>query len=293
MQGDQPNEAKQPIPRAVLALVVTSLVCLVAGVALAAYGVMTMQEPATPSAPAVPTPAVAPSAPATPPPAAARLTGQQLIRRFHEYLYENQTWQQMDWLGVRTLQYPPDMWMLQEMVFELEPDFIIEAGTFHGGSSLYLAMILETMGGDGKVLTIDIEPRVREASRYAVFGKRVEVIVGGSTDPELVARLRERTAGKRVLVLLDSDHRRDHVLAELRAYGPMVSEGSYVIVQDTNLNGHPVVDGYGPGPWEAVDAFLKENDEFEPDRSREKWFVSFFPRGYLKRTKPRAAGEEG
>jgi cephalosporin hydroxylase len=100
----------------------------------------------------------------------------------------------------------------------------------------------------------------------------------------VVAQVAERAAGAgAVLVLLDSDHRRDHVLAELRAYAPMVTPGSYLVVEDSNINGHPVYEDFGPGPTEAVQDFLKERDDFEVDRSREKFLLSFNPGGWLRR----------
>jgi cephalosporin hydroxylase len=86
-----------------------------------------------------------------------------------------------------------------------------------------------------------------------------------------------------VLVILDSDHTKDHVLAEMRAYGPLVTRGSYLIVEDTNINGHPVLPDFGPGPWEAVEEFLQGNDQFQVDRSREKLLMTFNPMGYLRR----------
>ena len=209
----------------------------------------------------------------------------QIVRMFHEMLYYSAVNEDMEWMGVRTLQNPADMWVIQEILFEVKPDFIIETGTFHGGSSLFIAMVLEAMGSDAKILSIDIEPKTGFAKTYHVFQKHVEVFTGSSTAPDLVKAIGERVKGKKVLVLLDSDHREPHVSAELAAFGPMVSVGSYVIVQDTNLNGHPVVPDYGPGPWEAVEGFLEKHPEFEVDKSREKFLVSFFPSGYLRRTK--------
>jgi len=82
-------------------------------------------------------------------------------------------------------------------------------------------------------------------------------------------------------VILDSDHSRDHVLDELRLYAPLVTSGSYVIVEDTNINGHPVLPQFGPGPMEALDEFLRESDEFSIDDQREKFFLTFNPRGFL------------
>ena len=90
-------------------------------------------------------------------------------------------------------------------------------------------------------------------------------------------------------MILDSDHSRDHVLAEMRLYADLVPVGGYLLVQDTNINGHPVHPDFGPGPMEAVEEFLATNDEFEVDRARERMMFTFHPRGYLRRVKPPAA----
>ena len=271
-------------PRSVTLLVLLSLVCLAVGVVMTIYAAAELGErPEEAAVRATGGPAVAPAPAAPIPPKPTGIPAPVLVRLFHKLLYEAETWKGMSWLGVRTLQNPADMWVLQELIFELEPDFIIETGTFHGGSCVLFAMVLDQMDGDGKILTIDVEPRVREAQQFRAFRERVEVLTGGSTDPELVARIAERVKGKKVMVLLDSDHRKEHVLRELELYGPLVSEGSYLIVEDTNLNGNPVVEHYGPGPREAVADFLKSHPEFQIDRSREKFLVSFYPEGWLKR----------
>jgi cephalosporin hydroxylase len=212
------------------------------------------------------------------------LSNDELTRRFIIRYYDHNNWNQMSWLGVKTLQNPPDMWVLQELLTELRPDYIIEAGTYSGGSALYLATVLEALGlPDSKVLTIDVEPHVEVAEKHPLWAKRVELFVSSSTDPELVKRLGERVAGKTVLVMLDSLHTRAHVAQELELYGPMVSPRSYLVVQDTNINGHPVLPEHGEGPWEAVHEFLPRHPEFEIDKSREKFLVTFTPDGYLKK----------
>jgi cephalosporin hydroxylase len=115
--------------------------------------------------------------------------------------------------------------------------------------------------------------------------ERVDFLIGSSTDPGIVAEVGRRVKGKSVLVILDSDHRKDHVLKELNSYADFVNLGSYIIVQDTDTNGHPVLKGYGPGPMEAVEEFLATNDDFVPDRSRERLLLTLHPKGYLKRVK--------
>ncbi len=108
-------------------------------------------------------------------------------------------------------------------------------------------------------------------------------LTGSSTSELIVQQVEERVANKRVIVILDSEHARSHVLEEMRLYAPFVTIGSYLIVEDTNVNGHPVYPEFGAGPSEAVTAFLETRDDFEVDPSREKFLLTFNPRGYLKR----------
>lgn len=136
--------------------------------------------------------------------------------------------------------------------------------------------------GHGHVITIDLYPKPNRPQH-----ERLTYLSGSSTDPKIVSevtrRIRDADKSASVLVLLDSDHSREHVLDELRLYSPLVTPGSYVIVEDTNLNGHPVWPDFGPGPMEAVDTFLSENDDFVIDSSREKFYLTWNPKGYLKR----------
>ncbi len=113
----------------------------------------------------------------------------------------------------------------------------------------------------------------------------VDFLLGSSVAPEIVEAVRKRVEGKKVMITLDSDHHKDHVLKELFAYSPFVQVGGYMIVQDTNLSGHPVKQATfsGPGPMEAVDEFLAADKHFEPDQRRERLLFTFCPRGFLKR----------
>jgi cephalosporin hydroxylase len=142
--------------------------------------------------------------------------------------------------------------------------------------------------GHGRVITIDLYPKPNRPEH-----ERLTYLSGSSTDPEIMRNVTERIrdeAGESasVLVILDSDHTREHVLDELRLYAPLVTLGSYVIVEDTQLNGHPVWPDFGPGPMEAVDIFLSESDDFVIDKAREKFYLTWNPRGYLKRVKGRS-----
>ena len=133
----------------------------------------------------------------------------------------------------------------------------------------------------GKIFTVDIEKQPNLPAH-----PRVEYLNGSSVAPEIIAHLqRQIRPADKVIAFLDSDHRKPHVLAELHAYSKLVTPGSYLVVEDSNVNGHPVFPTFGPGPMEAMEEFLAGHDSFVVDKSREKFFMTFNPRGYLKRVK--------
>jgi cephalosporin hydroxylase len=173
------------------------------------------------------------------------------------------------------------MWVYQELLHEVRPDLIVETGTQFGGSAYFLASMCELLG-HGRVISVDIEERPGRPEH-----PRLEYLLGSSASAEIVARVKATAAHARsVLVVLDSEHSCDHVLEELHAYGPLVMRGSHLIVEDTNINGHPILRNYGPeraGPMEAIDEFLRGGAPFMVDSSREKFVLSFSPRGVLRR----------
>jgi len=189
----------------------------------------------------------------------------------------------VNFLGIGIIQNPMDMWVKQEIIYDAKPEIIIECGTHRGGTALYYAMLLSAMGSEAKVVTIDIGTKLRTAD-HPLFRKHCLFLSGSSTSDEVVSQVKALAKGKRTLVILDSDHSRDHVRKEMELYGPLVSPGSYLIVEDTNINGHPVAPFNGPGPHEAIESYMKDHPgEFEIDRSREKMRVTFFPGGYLRK----------
>jgi cephalosporin hydroxylase len=205
-----------------------------------------------------------------------------ITNRFHKLYYYRraQTWRNTYWLGTDVLKCPLDLWVYQELLYELRPDWIIETGTAFGGSASFLASICDVLGS-GQVLTIDPLERAGRPRH-----PRIHYLRGYSTDPEVLARVGHAVAGARsVLVLLDSDHSYENVLAELRAYHGFVTPGSYCVVEDGNVGGHPVAREFGAGPLEAVRAFLSESDAFAIDRAREKFYLTFNPSGYLRRVR--------
>ena len=199
------------------------------------------------------------------------------------------------WMGRPVIQYPQDMIAMQELLWEIKPDLVIETGIAHGGSLIYYASLLELIG-NGEVLGIDIDIRKHnrmEIEKHPMF-KRIKMIGGSSVSEETVAQVRDYAAGKKkILVCLDSNHTCEHVLQELQFYSPFVSTGSYIVVFDTIVEDLP--EGYfsQQRPWgisnnpkTAVHEFLKINHDFEIDRSIDnKLLVSVAPGGYLKRVK--------
>jgi cephalosporin hydroxylase len=204
----------------------------------------------------------------------------RIVRPFHRLFYNSgkQTWSNTHWLGVPAQKCAFDLWVYQEILDEVRPAVIVECGTANGGSALFLASICELLG-HGEVITVDIAEHSGRPSH-----DRITYLKGSSTAPEVVEKVTQLVAGRTpVVAILDSDHSCDHVLRELRLYAPLVSAGSYLIVEDSNVNGHPVLPDFGPGPAEAVARFLAETEEFEVDRSREKFLLTFNPSGYLRK----------
>jgi len=202
------------------------------------------------------------------------------IDRFHKLYYNSKktTWANTFWMGVPCLKCPLDLWIYQEMVFDLKPDRIVECGTAGGGSSFFLAHMCDLVG-HGTVLTIDIE-----AWPNRPVHERTTYLLGSDTSDEIVGRVREFVKdAKTVMVILDSDHSKEHVAKELDIYGKFVTPGSYIIVEDSNLGGHPVKHRISPGPMGAIKEFLAENTHFIADHGREKFYLTFNPSGYLKR----------
>ncbi len=204
-----------------------------------------------------------------------------------EYVYN------FEWMGRPIIQFPQDIMALQEVIWRVKPDLIIETGIAHGGSIIFSASMLELIGNDGKVVGIDIDIREhnrREIENHAMY-KRIDLIEGSSTAENVVAQVKELAHGKEsVLVILDSMHTHKHVLEELQAYASLVTVDSYLIVLDTFIEDLPK--GYfenrpwdvGDNPKTAVHEFLSENSHFEIDESMQsKLMVTVAPDGFLKR----------
>jgi cephalosporin hydroxylase len=216
----------------------------------------------------------------------------EVVEAFWRMYGEKRVWMETDWLGTQVLKCPLDLWMYQEIVFRTRPDVIVETGTWAGGGALFLASVCELIG-EGRVLTIDVKEHHDPEYVLVAGGKgrpwhpRITYLTGSSVDPETIADVRaEIGEQEKVMAILDSDHSKDHVLAELRAYAPLVSEGCYLIVEDTSVG--RIVPDFGPSPDEAVEEFLREDPSFLVDRGCEKFLLTFNPSGYLKKRPSRA-----
>lgn len=198
------------------------------------------------------------------------------------------------WLGVPIIQYPQDMIAMQEIIWDIKPDLIIETGIAHGGSIIYYASLLE-MIGNGCVLGIDID--IRQHNRKVIenhpMAKRIQMLEGSSIRSEVFSKVLKICNGKeKIMVVLDSNHTHDHVLKELELYSPLVSINSYLVVFDTiveNLSDMKIDFkdrswGKGNNPKTAVKKFLHDNKNFVIEKNIEdKLIITVAPEGYLKR----------
>ncbi len=183
------------------------------------------------------------------------------------------------YFGIQTWQNPLDVWIEQEILWEVRPDLIIEIGCHRGGHLLALAHLCDALGA-GRLIGVDVSLAEIDTLVRAHF-KRIALVEGDAA--KVVNTVKAFIGvGERVLVIEDSAHTFDHTLAVCEAYGPLVTPGSYLIVQDT-ICWHGLDEGPNPGPWEAAEDFLATHPEFEADRSREDFGITWHPRGYLRR----------
>jgi cephalosporin hydroxylase len=203
----------------------------------------------------------------------------------HRYSYN------FEWMGVPIIQYPQDILAMQELIWRVQPEVIVETSVAHGGSLIFYASMLSLLGR-GEVVGVELalRPHNREAILAHPMARAITLVDGSSTDPAIVARVAEIVAERTAMVVLDSNHTHAHVLGELRAYAPFVQAGSYLVVMDTVIEQMPA-DFFPDRPWSrgdnaatAVAAFLAENDRFEVDRAIDaKLMISVAPGGYLRR----------
>ncbi len=202
-----------------------------------------------------------------------------------EWFYNTNVWKGIHYRGVRTLKLPLDMWNYQELIFENNIHWVLETGSRHGGSALFFADLLAAGGREGGVVSIDVTHEALHP--LAATHPRIQFLLGDSTSDFTLKQAMELVPARRqggLLLILDSDHAAPHVLRELKAWVPQLRRGDYLIVEDTIVNGHPVRPEFGPGPLEAVEAYLVPNpNRLVHDSAREEKFACTFAyRGYYK-----------
>lgn len=196
------------------------------------------------------------------------------------WFYHTNVWKQMTWHGIRTLKLPSDMWNYQEIIHERKMDWVIEAGTRHGGSALFFAETLAARKAKGKVISMDIDATARQIESH----EHIEFLIGDSGSQKMVERVAATLPDERgpIFLILDSDHSCTHVLRELEVWVPFLRTGDYLIVEDSAINGHPVRPDFGPGPYEAIEQFIaKHPGLLNHDAKRERKFgPTQAPKGY-------------
>lgn len=214
-------------------------------------------------------------------------TAKSVVENFNDFYYSSNNAGYLNWRGIEIIKNPCDLWIYVEILQLLKPSVIIETGTHQGGSACFLADMCNVLGFDTKIITIDINPKWS----FPPEDKNILSITGKSTSKSVFKKVQDEVRNiisrlnGNIIVILDSDHSKKNVHREMKMYGELVNIGSYMIVEDTNINGHPSYLDHGPGPWEAVHEYQSQKNtaRFEIDRSKEKFLLTFNPCGYLKR----------
>jgi cephalosporin hydroxylase len=209
-----------------------------------------------------------------------RTAGRVVARLYHNtIIFRTGNFATTRWLGVPIWQNVLDLWTIQETISEVKPGLLVETGTHRGGSALMYAHLLDLLG-TGRVITIDI------VDENELDHPRVTFLHGSSTAPEVMEQVREaaQRAEGPVMVILDGNHDRDHVAAELELYAPLITPGSYLLSQDGVIDKLRLFSDSRPGPLPANKAFLERHPEFEWDRDRnELYLLTHHPVGWLRR----------
>lgn len=202
----------------------------------------------------------------------------EILRLANIIYFRQQAYEKTHWMGVPAAKCPMDMWMYQELIHAMKTDLLIETGTLFGGSALFFAHLFDIIG-HGKVISVDIELKSGLPQH-----PRIEYLQGSSVDKEVLAQIEERASkAESVTVILDSDHKAEYKLKELKAYSKYVTKGNYIIAEDSCFDYYPAWPEYGPGPTHAVHAFIKNNSNFKVDRNPELHLITFAPMAFLKK----------
>lgn len=217
--------------------------------------------------------------------AIVRLATRLAPTAYHFWYYHNAIWDKTTWMGVNTQKSPSDMWNYQEILCSLSPSLVIEFGTCRGGAALFFASVMRQIGKPFKVFSVDIDHS--QTSALTKSDPDIELLTMSSTDERVQSRLlelRRQLAGP-AFAILDSDHSKKHVLSEMISLRNVLTAGDYLVVEDSQFNGHPVVRSHGPGPYEAMEEyFLEFPHDYKRDVQREKKFgFTFATNGFLIR----------
>ncbi len=207
---------------------------------------------------------------------------QQTLADWMVYHQRSIVFDRCTWMGASAHKNPMDAWIYQEILFSVRPEFVVEIGSCEGGTTLFLAHMLDLIGA-GSVVSVDID-----RSKFSVSHPRIVLVTGDSGARETVAEVARLCRGHRTLIIHDGDHREEPVLRDLLAYCDLVSPGSYLIVEDGVMDLFRPGDGIGTfakGPLAATERYLRLRPEFEVDRSRERYVMTYNPLGFLKRVR--------
>jgi cephalosporin hydroxylase len=208
-----------------------------------------------------------------------------VMDEYHRWFYEQELWNKVSFLGVKTLKNILDLWLYQEIIWELKPSVIVETGAYMGGSTLFLSTIMSAASINGVVISVEIKPE--RIDPKVVRMPNVEIISTSSTDPltaESIKRKRDSVSGP-LFMILDTRPRKEQVLAEMINFRGVLRGGDYLVVEDSNLNGNPVMPDWGPGPMEAIKAYERQypNDYIHDTYREAKFGTTFAPQGFLQR----------
>lgn len=207
----------------------------------------------------------------------------RLDMTIREWLIHHQTsvvFKSCSWFGVPAYKNPTDAWIYQELIHRVQPDVLVEIGSRIGGSTLYFAHLFDLIG-KGEVVSVDID-----RADYIAEHPRIQLVTGDSSSEEVVSRVREICDGKTVMVCHDGDHKKEQVLKDMAQYAPLVTLGSYLIIEDSFLDLFRAGDGVGvmhDGPLKAIEEFIRTHPDFQVDQDCERYLLTYNPKGYLKR----------